>query len=398
MLHCVYVSVLAGSQHTRPPSQRREALGDTENLKMLVTASWGGAEVAVEVDAECRSVAALKRCLQEALPKLDVEAVRLEVCGRPVDDEEVLGLGEGSVIDITATQAALAAATLREEGCDVDFDGFCDAAEGGDLRVCRLYLEADVVWPSGVDTPLHIAVGNDCRELLELLLDAGCDKEALNKRGNTPLNLAVSRENMELTKLLVDAGCDTNARCNGDLPLHHAICRKNTQLTKLLLDAGCDTDAEVHGTHFTTLHLAIYVNSMHLVQLLVDAGCDMEAHIGTCEPPLYYAIRNGSVPLTKLLLDSGCDKDVKADSGKTPLHYAVRGGNFELVKLLLDAGCDMDAKTEYGDTPLNVALSEGEPRLIKLLVDSGCLVEGETAKKLSGFYRARQGGGCCVLC
>ena len=148
---------------------------------MLVTASWGGAEVAVEVDAECRSVAALKRCLQEALPKLDVEAVRLEVCGRSVDDEEVLGLGEGSVIDITATQAALAAATLREEGCDVDFDGFCDAAEGGDLRVCRLYLEADVVWPSGVDTPLHIAVGNDCRELLELLLDAGCDKEALGR-------------------------------------------------------------------------------------------------------------------------------------------------------------------------------------------------------------------------
>ena len=78
--------------------------------------------------------AALKRCVQEALPKLDVEAVRLEVCGRSVDDEEVLGLGEGSVIDITATQAALAAATLREEGCGVDYDGFCRIAEQEDLR------------------------------------------------------------------------------------------------------------------------------------------------------------------------------------------------------------------------------------------------------------------------
>ena len=86
---------------------------------MLVTASWGGADVAVEVDAGCRSVAALKRCLQEALPEVDVEAVRLEVCGRPVDDEAVLGLVDGSVIDVSASQAALAAATLREEGCDV---------------------------------------------------------------------------------------------------------------------------------------------------------------------------------------------------------------------------------------------------------------------------------------
>ena len=76
---------------------------------MLVTASWGGAEVAVEVDAECRSVAALKRCVQEALPELDVETVRLEVGGRSVGEEEVLGLSEGSVIDISATPAAFAA-------------------------------------------------------------------------------------------------------------------------------------------------------------------------------------------------------------------------------------------------------------------------------------------------
>eukprot|EP00754_Rhynchopus_humris_P043854 Rhum_TRINITY_DN3579_c0_g1::Rhum_TRINITY_DN3579_c0_g1_i1::g.11303::m.11303 len=120
---------------------------------MLVTASWGGQAVTVELDAECRSVGALKRCLAEALPQLDVETVRLEVGGRSVDDEEVLGLSEGNIIDILATQAALAAATLREEGWPVGFDGLCFAARQGDLRLCRLYLEAvGVVWPSGVDT------------------------------------------------------------------------------------------------------------------------------------------------------------------------------------------------------------------------------------------------------
>eukprot|EP00754_Rhynchopus_humris_P008005 Rhum_TRINITY_DN13639_c2_g1::Rhum_TRINITY_DN13639_c2_g1_i1::g.62005::m.62005 len=123
---------------------------------MLITASWGAADVAVEVDVGCRSVAALKRCLQEALPELDVEAVRLEVGGRSVDGNEVLGLGEGSVIKISMTQAAQAAATLREEGRVVDFRGFCRVAEQGELRLCRLYVEAGVIWPRRVDTPLHI--------------------------------------------------------------------------------------------------------------------------------------------------------------------------------------------------------------------------------------------------
>ena len=88
----------------------------------------------VEVDAECRSVDGLKRCLQEALPEVDAEQVRLEVCGRRVDDEAVLGLVDGSVIDVSATQAALAADTLREEGRAVDFKGLCLAAAGGDIR------------------------------------------------------------------------------------------------------------------------------------------------------------------------------------------------------------------------------------------------------------------------
>ena len=120
---------------------------------MLVTASWGGADVAVEVDAECRSVAALKRCLQEALPEVDVEAVRLEVCGRPVDDEGVLGLVDGSVIDVSATQAALAAATLREEGCPVDFSGFSRKSTGKRAEV-QAVPRGWYDFPPGVRGPL----------------------------------------------------------------------------------------------------------------------------------------------------------------------------------------------------------------------------------------------------
>ena len=211
---------------------------------MFVTASWGGAKVAVEVDADCRSVGGLKRCLQEALPEVDVEAVRLEVCGRSVDDEAVLGLFEGSVIDVSATQAALAAAMLREEGCDVDFRGVCRAANAGNVRQCKLYLETGVVWPPG-DNPLHIAVTHGHRELCKLFLDSDCDREAKDEDGNTPLHRAIYEDNPEFCKLLLDAGCETDVQNErGNTPLHLAVsgccsAENNTQLCKLLLDSGC---------------------------------------------------------------------------------------------------------------------------------------------------------------
>ena len=59
---------------------------------MHITASFGGAEVAVEVDADCRTLAAFKATLQAALPSLDVEKMCLEVGGRALDDERVLAL------------------------------------------------------------------------------------------------------------------------------------------------------------------------------------------------------------------------------------------------------------------------------------------------------------------
>ena len=120
---------------------------------MQITASWGGADVEVEVDEECRSLAALKRALRSALPEeVDLEKVCLEVGGRALSEEDVVGLVEGSVVAVSPTLAARAAATLREEGRDVDAAGFCQAVEAGDVRLCELYLDAGVVWPRAVTT------------------------------------------------------------------------------------------------------------------------------------------------------------------------------------------------------------------------------------------------------
>ena len=86
-----------------------------EHTRMLVTASWGGEDMAAEVGAECRTLAALKALLQAALPELDVEQTVLAVGGRRLaDDEAVCGLEDSAVVELSPTPRALA--TLRGEG------------------------------------------------------------------------------------------------------------------------------------------------------------------------------------------------------------------------------------------------------------------------------------------
>ena len=136
----------------------------------------------------------------------------------------------GSVVDTSATPAALAATALREEGRDSGFKGF--ARSRGERRAFVRALPAvprdwcGQVLPPGVDNPLHLAVRRGCRELCELLLDSGCARDSIDNKGDTPLHCAVKfpSPSEDLCKLLLDSGCAKNAQsASGNTPLHDAV-------------------------------------------------------------------------------------------------------------------------------------------------------------------------------
>ena len=322
---------------------------------MLVTASWGGGEVAVEVDAGCRSVDGLRRCLQEALPEVDVEAVRLEVCGRPVDDEAVLGLVDGSVIDVSASQAALAAATLREEGCAVDLDGFCSVAEAGDVRRCKLYLEVGLVCSAGRANPLHHACDSGHLEICKLLLARDIAIDIKDLCGDTPLHLACYRGQLETSKLLLDHHCAIDAENDcGDTPLHAACYAGSVEVCRLLLDRGCAIDVQSIDKS-TPLHLACSEGQWETCKLLLECGFSTDVSDDDGFTPLHLACESGHCDISKLLLEHSCVNDAKDNSGDTPLHITCRKSNVEICKLLLDRSCPIDAKNAAALTPLEIA-------------------------------------------
>ena len=206
---------------------------------MLITASWEGADVPVELDETCVTLAALKNLLQAALPGMDVEKVCLKVGGRVMDtDDHVIALVAGSVVAMSPTLAAHAVATLREEGCALSGKGFFKAVRVGDARLSKLYLDAGVPWSNmNRMTALHVASTYNYVDVCKVLVESGSEVDAKSKEGTTPFQAGVMNNSFDACKYLIDCGCDIHSKGGlGFTPLEAS--EGHPALHKLLLDSG----------------------------------------------------------------------------------------------------------------------------------------------------------------
>ena len=122
-----------------------------------------------------------------------------------------VGLVDWCRVDVVPTLAARSAATLREEGRDVTEDALCAAAQDGDMRLSRLYLDAGV-----------LKTAADGRRPVALML----------------LHTAVEYLDTALCTLLLDRGVDVNVRMTGGTALHDAVRQGGHELCTFLLDRG----------------------------------------------------------------------------------------------------------------------------------------------------------------
>ncbi len=107
-------------------------------------------------------------------------------------------------------------------------------------------LDTEVRTPDG-DGYLHIAAhyqrGTD---VLQALLEIGCDPDIKDSTGRTPLSRTVCYRGFGKIESLLNAGADINARDNkGYGPLHHTVRNRfaSPEETAFLLKAGADGDS-----------------------------------------------------------------------------------------------------------------------------------------------------------
>lgn len=242
-------------------------------------------------------------------------------------------------------------------------------------------------------TVLHIAAGRGYVQMVEKLLAAGADVNALDSSmGASPLHFAAQSGVTDVARLLIDAGAFINLQSAtvGLTPLVNAIWAKQVGMVRYLLSRGAAIEIKTHLGGATAwdfigdgvLWTAGFTNpeneawGREIRELLQAQKRQDEAALAGQK--LMAAVQGGDVAAVRALIAQGVDVNEKSpvvangNDGQTPLLVASFLGHGEIVRLLLAAG----ANPRINDyllkaTPIHKAAYAGRPDALLALREQG---------------------------
>ena len=240
------------------------------------------------------------------------------------------------------------------------FDKLCNAAVKGELSIVKDILEnnntALMVDENGQTSLYAACIGNQV-EIIELLIDSGCNVNHQDNEGKTVLHIAFDNHAPDLAQTLI-----TRLKANTEIrdkqnwtPLHTAIDRGYSTYSQQLLANFLQKDASTEVS-WIQLHAACLEENKHNVQLLLDANTNVNHANSAGYAPLHITVAKCNVDLVTLLLDQSVDVNSVTIDGKTPLHIAAEKGHDTIIQKLLISKADPSLKDVLGNTCLHLAV------------------------------------------
>ncbi len=207
--------------------------------------------------------------------------------------------------------------------------------------------------------------------------------DAGDEHGNRALHWAVLSRRIPVIEKLIDAGADLQAlRADLQSPLHLSVMKGDYWYNK-----SDRADAETSAKEVTDYLLergAVYEFSVAVVR---DDRERVETLIASCpgiatelnpsrRSPLGLAARNGRIEMVRLLLEHGAEPNLAeecCDQGAA-LFAACARNDVEMVKLLLEHGADPNAECDSSGCCLTIAAhrkNENTPEVHRLLREHG---------------------------
>jgi ankyrin repeat protein len=237
--------------------------------------------------------------------------------------------------------------------------GFLDAARNGDLGRIQSELARDSALARASndtgETALHqAAIGGHLR-VVNALLDAGADPDAVRADGHRPIHCALDGRHKPALRAGALAGVLLARGAAYNIYVAAALGDEFTVREELLRDAALANFEDTSGAR--PISAAATRNDLAMVKLLLDHGADPSlpeagAPLGQA---LWTAVYQQQREMAKLLLEHGANPNTAPESSGSALLHARKDA--ELTRLLLEYG----AEEKTGDVHrLQVLVSDGD--------------------------------------
>lgn len=238
-------------------------------------------------------------------------------------------------------------------------------------------------------TPLILAIENDCYESVRSLTQAKADIFAKNAEGLTALEIALNR-NPVYYDILINESTASLKNDAGQTIIHHFVSTKNQKALEFALKKNLPVDtADKNGT--TPLMIALsdpssYVNAKMANDLLIAGAKEAGGKTAYFEDavlsrnysltmedgqtPLHIAAIKNHKGIIEFLLANKADTEAQDINGSTPLHEACRYGNIDIVRMLLESKANVNSQDSLCKTPLLLIIpEESRMDIYKLLLE-----------------------------
>jgi uncharacterized protein len=294
---------------------------------------------------------------------------------------------------------------------DWEHHRFVELAAKGDKVAVQDYLkrhppldQPDTV--GGKLTALVAAADKGRLEVVQLLLEAGANVDAMSGYGDTALLRACRLGYGEVVDVLLRAGATPNLECgssNSTALLEALGFLGSARIIAALLQSGANPNGLPGSSQVPPLLRACGESSLRdprALEILLEAGANIEVTNQAGESALHLAARWGEPPKVLQLLRAGLDPTHQTLSGNNALHIAARAPrNADAIEMLLQAGAHREALDQNQRTAFSLALENlyfPAEKLTPLLPDRD-LNEEDLLVILRGYFEELQGEKACWI-
>ena len=185
----------------------------------------------------------------------------------------------------------------------------------------------------------------------------------LSYNDTTPLMNAVVTERMDVIDCLIEHGCDINFQTNGGLTaLHNACGYKNNRdiIERLITNGATGLLKDKFGN--TVLHYAAFaVRDVNIIHQLLFVSDPNSLNNEGKNPLMRIHPLNANIQIVSALINVTHNINLQDFNGNTVLHSCCScDRKYNLTKLLLSCGADPFIENNRGTTPYMLAYREGK--------------------------------------